>query len=135
MTTNFSADSMAKMTKANGMLFKKMYELGCMQQLNALEKTHEALMSSQQDFSQSMSEAMNSGDGTSMAKMMTALPLCAMRAQMRQGQKLMEINNHAFEQLAQPMREALTNWQTDMSSVFQGNSAMLSRPVEPPSTT
>ena len=122
MNTEFSPDSMAKMAKANAMLFKKMYELGCMQQLCALEKTHEALMSSQQDFSQSMAEALNSGDSASMAKMMATMPLWAMRSQMRQGQKMMELNSQALEQFGQPMREALTNWQTELNAVVQGNS-------------
>ncbi len=130
MNANFSGDSMAKMAKANAMLFKKMYELGCMQQLRALEKTHEALMSSQQDFSQSMAEAMNSGDSGSIAKVMAAMPLWAMRAQMRQGQKMMELNSQAMEQFGQPMREALTSWQTELNAVVQGNSSGGARTVE-----
>jgi hypothetical protein len=130
MNTNFSGDSMAKMAKANATLLKKMYELGCTQQLCALEKTHEALMNSQQDLSQSMAEAMNSGDGASMAKMMAAMPLWAMRAQMRQSQKMMELNSQALEQFGQPMREALTSWQSEVNSVMQGNSGGLARPVE-----
>lgn len=130
MNTNLSSDSIAKMAKANAMLFKKMYELGCMQQLCALEKTHEALVSSQQDFSDSMADAMNSGDNASMAKMMAAMPLWAMRSQMRQGQKMVELNSQTFEQLGQPMREALTHWQSEMSTVLQGNSGGLARPVE-----
>ena len=130
MNTNFSSDSIAKMAKANAMLFKRMYELGCIQQLSALEKTHEALMSSQQDFSESMSQAMNSGDGASMTKMAAAMPLWAMRSQMRQGQKMMELNSQTFEQLGQPMREALTDWQSEMNTVLQGNSGGLVRPVE-----
>jgi gamma-glutamyl phosphate reductase len=122
MNQNFSADSMAQMVKANASLFKKMYELSCVQQLSALEKAHEALLSSQQDFSQSMTEALNSGDGNSMAKMMASMPLWAMRAQMRQGQKAMELNSHAFEQLGQPMREAITDWQKELNLAMQGKS-------------
>lgn len=120
MNPNLSADSMTQVAKANATLFKKMYELGCVQQLSALEKAHEALLSSQQDFSQSMAEALNSSDGNAMTKMMASVPLWAMRAQMRQGQKAMELNSHAFEQLGQPMREAITDWQKDLNLAMQG---------------
>jgi hypothetical protein len=131
MNQNFPVDSMAQLTKANATLLKKMYELGCAQQLSALEKAHEALLSSQQDFSQSMTEALNSGDGTSVTKIMASMPLWAMRVQMRQGQKAMELNSHAFEQLGQPMREAFTDWQREMNSAMQGaNSGFLARSTE-----
>jgi hypothetical protein len=130
MTANVSGDAMEKMAKANATLLKAMYELCYAQQLNAVQKAQEALLGSQQDFSKSMTEAMSSGDSAAMAKIMTTMPLCTMRAQMLQGQKLMEVNNYAFEHLSQPMREAITSWQTEISKIFQENSGALTRQIE-----
>jgi hypothetical protein len=133
MNPTFPADSMSQLTKANVAFLKKMYELSCAQQLSALEKAHEALLSSQQDFSQSMGEALNSGDSNSMAKLMATVPLWAMRAQMRQGQKAMELNSHAFEQLGQPLREAFTEWQRELNTAMQtGGMSLPARPSEGP---
>ena len=128
MYTNFSNESMSQMLRANALFFKRMYELGCQQQLNALEKVHDALMSSQQDLTQSMNAAMNPGDGASVAKLMTSMPLWAMRTQMRQGQKVMELNSHAFEDLGKPVREAFTDWQKEVNGALQvGNSLQPAR--------
>ena len=125
MKTTFSNEPMAQMAKANALLFKRMVELGCKQQLNALEKAHDSLLSSQQDLSHSLSEAMNSGDSASLTKMMASMPLWALRTQMRQGQKAMEYNSHAFEQFGQPMRDALTDWQKEVTVAMQaGNGAI-----------